>query len=236
MSKIGILLLMALIAVAFSQDKKTKAADSARLSNYQDSISYVLGRDVGSQLKKFDTNIHINQFVMGMEHAMSGVKSQIDSLKADSIRQAFAAKVQEKVIKDEQALAEKNKKVSDDFLALNKKKQGVVTSKSGLQYKILEKGKGPKPTMNDSVMLTYKGMFIDSTIFDSTTTMQPVPLNLQKTIPGLSEGLQLMSEGAHYQFFIPPELGYGPQGAPPVIPPNSVLIFDVTLSKILSKK
>ncbi len=222
--------------IAFSQEKKSKAADTAHLSNYQDSISYVLGRDVGSQLKKFDTNIRIGQFVMGMEHAMSGVKSQIDSVKADSIRQVFAAKVQEKVIKDEQVLAEKNKKVSDDFLAQNKKKQGIETTKSGLQYKVVEKGKGPKATKSDSVMLTYKGMFIDSTIFDSTTTIQPVPLNLQKTIPGLSEGLQLMSEGAHYQFFIPPELGYGTQGAPPVIPPNSVLIFDVTLSKILGKK
>jgi FKBP-type peptidyl-prolyl cis-trans isomerase len=226
------ILLTATFAVA--QEKQSEA-DTTKLSDPQDSISYILGRDVGSQLKKFDAKIRMNQFVLGMDQALAGTKSLIDSAKADSIRQSFATRVQEKVMKDEQALAEKNKKISDDFLAQNKKAKGVQVTKNGLQYKVLEKGKGPKPTATDSVMVTYKGMFLDNTVFDSTTGSQPVALNLQRTIPGLAEGVQLMSEGARYRFFVPPELGYGPQGAPPVIPPNSLLIFDVTLSKVLGK-
>ena len=221
-------------AVVVAQEKKTDA-DTTKLSDYQDSISYILGRDVGSQLKKFDTKIRMNQFVLGMEQALTGTKSTIDSTKSDSIRQSFAAKIQEKVMKDEQALSEKNKKASIDFLTQNKKKPGIETTKSGLQFKVLEKGKGPKPTMNDSVMVTYKGMFMDGVVFDSTSGKEPVPLNLQRTIPGLVEGVQLMSEGARYRFFVPSELGYGPQGAPPVIPPNSLLIFDMTLNKIIGK-
>jgi FKBP-type peptidyl-prolyl cis-trans isomerase FklB len=224
--------LTATIAVA---QEKQSGADTTKLLDSQDSISYILGRDVGSQLKKFDAKIRMNSFVLGMDQALAGAKSLIDSTKADSIRQSFATKVQEKVMKDEQALAEKNKKASDDFLVKNKKLKGIETTKSGLQYKVLEKGKGPKPTSNDSVMVTYKGMFMDSTVFDSTTGNQPVPLNLQRTIPGLVEGLQLMREGARYRFFVPPELGYGAQGAPPVIPPNSLLIFDVTLNKVPGK-
>jgi FKBP-type peptidyl-prolyl cis-trans isomerase len=232
----GKILCGVLLSVSFvvAQEKQS-GADTTKLSNYQDSISYILGRDVGSQLKKFDTRIQMNSFVQGMEQALAGAKSVIDSTKADSIRQSFALKVQEKVMKDEQVLAEKNKKASDDFLAKNKKAKGIKTTKSGLQYEVLEKGKGPKPTATDSVLVSYKGMFLDSTVFDSTSGSQPVPLNLQRTIPGLAEGVQLMREGARYRFFVPPELGYGSQGAPPVVPPNSLLIFDVTLSKVPEK-
>lgn len=232
----GIVLFGVLLTATFvvAQEKQGKT-DTTKLSDYQDSVSYILGRDVGSQLKKFDTKIRMNSFVQGMEQALVGAKSVIDSTKSDSIRQSFATKVQEKVMKDELALAEKNKKASDDFLAQNKKAKGVEVTKSGLQYKVLEKGKGPKPTATDSVMVTYKGMFLDNTVFDSTSGSLPVPLNLQKTIPGLAEGVQLMSEGAKYRFFVPPELGYGPQGAPPVIPPNSLLIFDVKLNNVPGK-
>lgn len=229
---VGILLTVAVI----SAQEKPSGTDTTKFSDYQDSISYILGRDVGSQLKKFDTKIRMNHFIQGMAQALEGTKSAIDSTKADSIRQSFASKVQEKIVKDEQVIAEKNKKASDEFLSQNKKKKGIETTKSGLQYKVVEKGKGPKPSPNDSVLVTYKGMFMDNVVFDSTTGMQPVPLNLQRTIPGLMEGVQLMSEGAKFRFFVPPELGYGPQGAPPVIPPNSMLIFDVTLNKILGKK
>jgi FKBP-type peptidyl-prolyl cis-trans isomerase len=230
-----VLVIILLIAVAFCEETKNKN-DITRLTDYTDSISYMLGRDVGSQLKKFGAEIHMKHFVSGMEQALSGTKSIIDSVRTDSIRQAFASKVQEKVTTDEQILAEKNKKVSEEFFVQNKKKPGVETSKSGLQYKVLEKGKGQKPTINDSVLVMYKGMFTDGNVFDSTVANKPVPLYLQRTIPGLAEGLQMMSVGAKYRFFVPPELGYGTQGAPPVIPPNSVLIFDITLSKIIGTK
>ncbi len=228
-------LLSVIVAFAIAQGNKN-GKNNAPLSNYQDSISYILGRDVGSQLRKFDTKIQISQFVKGLEQALSNSKSEIDSLKSDSMRQTFATKVQEKAMKEEQALAEKNKKASDDFLTQNKKKSGVKTTSSGLQYQVLEKGKGAKPTLNDSVMVIYKGMLSDNKVFDSTPNNNPVPLYLNKTIPGLAEGIQLMSEGAKYRFFVPPELAYGPQGAPPVIPPNSMLIFEITLDKVLKGK
>lgn len=218
-----------------AQESKAKA-DTTKLSDYQDTVSYILGRDVGGQIKKFGTDIRIPQFVNGLKAAIAGSKSIIDSLKSDSIRQAFAAKIQENMAKEEQALANENQKKSKDFLDKNKKNSGIQTTASGLQYKVVKKGNGPKPAMTDSVMVTYKGMLQDGAVFDSTPSNQPVPLQLQRTIPGLAEGIQLMNEGATYKFFVPPELAYGPQGAPPRIPPNAVLVFDVTLSKVMGVK
>jgi FKBP-type peptidyl-prolyl cis-trans isomerase len=133
-------------------------------------------------------------------------------------------------------LSATNSKVSDEFLKKNKKRPEVKTTSSGLQYIQIKKGKGPKPVQTDSVKVSYKGMLLDSTVFDSTTSSSPAILDLNRIIPGLAEGLQLMNVGSKYRFFVPPDLGYGMQGAPPAIPPNSVLIFDITLEDIIGKE
>ncbi len=124
---------------------------------------------------------------------------------------------------------EQNKKEGAAFLAENAKKPGIVTTPSGLQYQVLSEGTGIKPDAKDSVTVNYKGALISGSEFDSGDGIT-FPLN--GVIPGWTEGLQLMKEGAKYRFFIPPELGYGESGAGRIIPPNATLVFDVELVKV----
>ena len=121
------------------------------------------------------------------------------------------------------------------FLAENGKKPGVVTTSSGLQYKVLQEGQGAKPSARGEVEVHYKGSLTNGTVFDSSYDRgEPISFLLTQVIPGWAEGVQLMSPGAKYEFYIPFELAYGPQGIPGVIPPYSTLIFEVELLKVYS--
>ena len=121
------------------------------------------------------------------------------------------------------------------FLAENAKKPGVVTTTSGLQYKVLREGEGAKPSKQGEVEVHYKGTLIDGTVFDSSYERgESISFLLNQVIPGWSEGVQLMSQGAKYEFYIPPDLAYGAKGVPGVIPPNATLIFEVELLKVYS--
>ena len=129
--------------------------------------------------------------------------------------------------------AAKGKKAGATFLAENAQKQGVTETKSGLQYQVLSPGKGAKPGPRSEVTVHYKGTLTDGTQFDSSYDRgEPATFALGRVIAGWTEGLQLMGVGAKFRFFIPPDLGYGERGAPPEIPPHSVLIFDVELLKV----
>lgn len=122
-----------------------------------------------------------------------------------------------------------------NFLAENAKKPGVVTTPSGLQYKVLQEGAGEKPSGRGEVEVHYRGKLIDGTVFDSSYDRgESISFLLTQVIPGWSEGVQLMSPGAKYEFYIPFELAYGPKGIPGVIPPYSTLIFEVELLKVYS--
>ena len=129
------------------------------------------------------------------------------------------------------AEAKKNLEAAMEFMKKNASKKGVISTASGLQYKVIKKGTGPQPTANDRVKVNYTGTLIDGTVFDSSKERGPAEFGLKQVIPGWTEGLQLMHEGATYQFFIPPDLAYG-AGGTHGIPPNSVLIFDVDLLKV----
>ena len=121
------------------------------------------------------------------------------------------------------------------FLAENAKKPGVTTTASGLQYRVLNEGSGAKPSAQGEVEVHYKGTLIDGKGFDSSYERgEPISFLLNQVIPGWSEGVQLMSQGAKYEFYIPVDLAYGPQGIPGVIPPYSTLIFEVELLKVYS--
>lgn len=206
------------------------------LNDYFDSLSYVLGRDIGAQLKEIGATVRIPAFNEGIRQALQGESAILDSTSIDSIRRRFAEYIKEQMTQKEQQLATTNREASQKFLESNKKLQDVKTTSSGLQYKILNKTKGISPSATDSVIVLYKGSLIDGAIIDSTPSSQPATLDLSKTIPGLTEGIQLMSIGSKYRFFIPPELAYGSMGAPPAIPPESVLIFDIELIDIPGKK
>jgi FKBP-type peptidyl-prolyl cis-trans isomerase len=208
----------------------------ALLGDYFDSLSYVLGRDIGNQLKEIGATVKLPAFNEGIRQALQGETPILDSSSIDGIRKRFAEYIKGQMAEKEQELAKNNRAATQKFLAENKKSEGVKTTSSGLQYKVLQKGKGTSPSATDSVTVLYRGSLIDGTVIDSTSMNQPATLDLSRTIPGLTEGIQLMSRGAKYRFFIPPELAYGQMGAPPVIPPESVLIFDIELVDIPGKK
>jgi FKBP-type peptidyl-prolyl cis-trans isomerase len=124
-----------------------------------------------------------------------------------------------------------------DFLAANKERSGVTTTASGLQYEVLKPGEGDSPVASDTVAVHYEGKLLDGTVFDSSYQRgEPAVFRLDQVIPGWTEGVQLMKPGAKYRFTIPPELGYGPEGAGGVIPPNAVLQFDVELLAIAPRQ
>jgi len=230
------IMLVTFILTVYGSIQSQSKSKKIDLRNYQDSLSYIIGRDVGAQLKELETTVAISPFSLGVEQALEGTPSLIDSVRADSIRRKFSMEVQEKLSRKQAQLAEENLKKSESFLAANKKKPNVKTTPSGLQYVIINKGKGDRPSQTDSVRVDYKGMLLDSTVFDSTMAGNPVSSDLGRVIPGLSEGIQLMNVGSKYRFFLPPDLAYGPSGAPPAIPPNAVLIFDITLHEIIGKE
>jgi FKBP-type peptidyl-prolyl cis-trans isomerase FklB len=135
-----------------------------------------------------------------------------------------------------QAAGETNRKQGEAFLAANKSKEGVVTLPSGLQYKVLKQGTGPKPVPSDSVVCNYRGTLIDGTEFDSSYKRgEPATFPVDHVIKGWTEALQLMPAGSKWQLFIPPELAYGEKGAGADIGPNATLIFEVELISVLGK-
>jgi FKBP-type peptidyl-prolyl cis-trans isomerase FklB len=144
---------------------------------------------------------------------------------------------QKEVMAKQAEVAKKNKAEGEAFLAENKKKEGVKTTASGLQYKVIKPGKGKKPKSSDTVTVNYRGTLIDGTEFDSSYKRgQPATFQVSGVIPGWTEGLQLMEEGAKWQLFIPSNLAYGERGAGGVIGPNATLIFEVELLSIQEKK
>ena len=215
-------LLLALSSTAF-------AAESA-LKSDQEKISYVMGFQIGHQLKQQGLNdIDINTFSRAIQDALSNNPPQLDMQEAQAVMQKF----QQQKAEEQQKLADKNAEAGKAFLATNKDKPGVVTTESGLQYKVVKAGSGKKPAATDNVTVHYTGTLIDGTEFDSSHKRgQPATFQLDRVIPGWTEVLQLMEEGAKWQVFIPSELAYGPRGPSPVIGPNSTLLFDIELIKV----
>jgi FKBP-type peptidyl-prolyl cis-trans isomerase FklB len=167
---------------------------------------------------------------------LAGNKSAISD---DEAKAALTA-VQNDVRKTQEAkiqvIGEENKKEGDAFLAANKSKEGVVTLPSGLQYKILQEGSGPKPTASDSVVCNYRGTLLNNTEFDSSYKRgQPATFPVGQVIHGWTEALQLMPVGSKWQLFVPPDLAYGTRGAGPDIGPNATLVFEVELLSIQGK-
>ncbi len=193
-------------------------------------FSYAIGMDIGRSLKRIGTKIDLAAFDAGVEAVINGKKPRLDAKEAAAAKQAVFKKQQEKFMAARKAEAEKNRKAGADFLAANAKKPGVKVTASGLQYRVLRKGTGPRPRATDRVRVNYEGRLIDGTVFDSSYKRgQPVTFPLNRVISGWTEGLQLMPVGSKYRLFLPPKLAYGAQGAGRRIGPESTLIFDVEL-------
>ncbi len=210
-----------------------------------DKVSYFIGTDLASTFKRLGFELKPELLVEGVKDTLAGKKDgkyTQEELQAamETVQQAMMAKQREEMMKmqEEAAKAEaelaksgpKNKEAGEKFLAENKKKDGVKTTDSGLQYEILKKVDGPKPKATDVVTVHYHGTLIDGSVFDSSVDRgEPIQLPLNRVIPGWTEGVQLMSVGSKFRFFIPSNLAYGDQTQPPKIGPNSTLIFEVEL-------
>ena len=203
------------------------------LRNQKDKISYVIGMDIGNNLKRQSLDIDPKILAKGIQDVLSGAKSLLTQ---QEIRETLAAFQKERVAKQEQ-VAMKNKKEGESFLAENKKKADVKTLPSGLQYKVIKAGTGKKPKINDTVTTHYRGTLIDGTEFDSSYRRgQPASFPVSGVIRGWTEALQLMEEGAKWQLFVPSNLAYGERGTGGVIGPNATLIFEIELISVQEKK
>jgi len=208
------------------------AAEKPELKDQKDKESYSLGYQFGQGLKAQGLDINLEAYSSGIKDALSGTNPQLSQEEIQKTISEIQKRVMAAREKGLKEVTAKNLSESKIFLEENKKKEGIKTLPSGLQYKVLTEGSGKTPRATDQVTVNYKGTLINGSEFDNSYKRgNPTTFQLGKVIKGWMEALQLMKEGSKWQLFIPPELGYGERGAGPV-PPNSVLIFEVELLAI----
>jgi FKBP-type peptidyl-prolyl cis-trans isomerase len=202
----------------------------------KDKVSYALGMNIGANLHRQSIEVDPNLVRQGLEDALAGGKTLLSEDEARATLTELQSDIRKKQQEKMQQAGEANKKEGDAFLAANKAKDAVVTLPSGLQYKILTSGTGPKPTASDSVVCNYRGTLIDGKEFDSSYKRgQPATFPVSGVIKGWTEALQLMPVGSKWQLVIPSDLAYGERGTGADIGPNAVLIFEVELLSIQDK-
>ena len=222
-------------AAKSGQPAAAKKPDAFELKTDKDKASYAIGMNIGQNLRKQSEVIDATVVQRGMKDALAGDKTLMTEEEAKAALMTLQVSMRKKQEEQVQQMAETNKKDGDAFLAENKTKAGVVTLPSGLQYKILSEGTGPKPTAADSVICNYKGTLLDGTEFDSSAKHGgPATFPVTGVIKGWTEALQLMPVGSKWQLFVPSDLAYGQRGAGGGIAPNSTLIFEVELVSIKS--
>ncbi|MBN1551045.1 FKBP-type peptidyl-prolyl cis-trans isomerase [bacterium] len=204
------------------------------LDTEKDKISYSLGADMGKNFKMQNIDIDVDVFARGLEDAINDREMLMSDTDIQKTRMDYYRKMREDRQQRSMALSKENKEKGEAFLAENKKKEGVVTTETGLQYKIITEGSGERPKLTDKVKCHYRGTLIDGTEFDSSISRgEPATFPVNGVIPGWTEALQKMSPGAKWELYIPSELAYGERGAGPKIGPNETLIFEVELLEIL---
>jgi len=216
-----------LTACSGPQESKDKKIE---LESFNDKISYVLGMDMGSSLKQIGTEINLEAMYKGIEDTLNDSELMLGPEETETLKQEFSQKLQQDYEKRIKETGDKNLAEGNAFLEENKKKEGVVTTESGLQYKVMVEGEGALPSSTDKVKVHYRGTLINGKEFDSSYGRgEPVTFQLDSVIPGWVEGLQLMKVGSKYQLFIPSALSYGEREVGPDIGPNTTLIFEVEL-------
>lgn len=226
MSK-GLWILMALIIGPGGATAQLKPV------NDQDKTSYAIGVDIGRSFKMQGASVNADMLAQGMKDAMAGKGLAM----SDSACEAFVMKFQETLASRQSEMAamasSENRKAGEAFLAENKTKPGVVALPSGLQYKVIKEGSGTRPKATDEVTVHYKGTLLNGEMFDSSYDRgEPTSFPLNRVIKGWTEGLQLMSVGSKYEFYIPSDLAYGDRQMGPKIMPGSLLIFEVELLEV----
>jgi FKBP-type peptidyl-prolyl cis-trans isomerase FklB len=223
-------------AAKAGQAPAAKSQSASALTTQKGKASYAIGLNIGKSLHKDSVDVDPNILAQGLRDGLAGGTPLLTDDEMKAAMNALQADLRKRQEESMQQAGEANKKEGEAFLAANKAKEGVVTLPSGLQYKILKEGTGPKPTSSDSVVCNYRGTLLNSMEFDSSYKRgQPATFPVGQVIHGWTEALQLMPVGSKWQLFIPSELAYGPRGAGPDIGPNATLIFEVELLSIQGK-
>lgn len=208
------------------------AAETGTLKTPKEKLSYVIGTQIGNDLKSQSIDVDPVLVSRGLQDLLLGKGLLVSDQEAKDIIAAFSKERAGKMVEERKKLGDKNKQEGVAFLAENKKKEGVKTLPSGLQYKVIKEGTGKTPKATDTVVTQYKGTLIDGKEFDSSYKRgEPATFPVNGVIRGWTEALQLMKEGSTWQLVVPPELAYGDQGAGP-IGPNATLIFEVELVSV----
>ena len=202
-----------------------------------DKLSYALGMSMGHNFKGTGIKtLNSADFAAGVASVYDGVKPEMTFDEAKRIVNEYFAKLEAEMQAEAAKQGEVNRKNGEAFLSENAKREGIKVTESGLQYEVLESGKGDSPKASDNVEVHYAGKLIAGTVFDSSVERGvPASFGVTQVIPGWVEALQLMHEGDKWRLYIPSDLAYGPNGAGGVIGPNMTLIFDVELLRVIKK-
>ena len=227
---------------AISMLAQANAATSNQLKTSTDKFSYLVGLNIGKTFKKQSIQVNPNQMLKGLQDGISGAKPLLDSTQQKQVMMQYQQKIQQQQQQQQQAAkeqtAEKQEAVTDAkagklFLQTNKAKKGIITTISGLQYKVLTAGKGTPPAATDKVTVNYEGTLVDGTIFDSSYKRgKPLTFAVDGVIRGWTEALEKMRPGATWMLYIPAKLAYGSRAMGKLIPPNSTLVFKVNLISV----
>ncbi|MFW2161482.1 FKBP-type peptidyl-prolyl cis-trans isomerase [Acinetobacter beijerinckii] len=193
------------------------------------SYGYLMGKGSAETLK----DLNIETFIQGLQEAVNGKAPSLTDEDMAKVLNQYKKRLEAKQLVEFQELAQKNDQAGKSFLAENAKKSDITTTKSGLQYQVLQQGTGKSPKATSTVKVNYEGRLLDGTVFDSSIARNhPVDFKLNQVIAGWTEGVQTMKEGGKSRFFIPSTLAYGEVGAGDAIGPNSTLIFDIELLEV----
>lgn len=220
------------IAVALSFN----FAHAASLSSTEQKASYAIGVDLATNLQNQGIDIEVDSFLLGLEDSLKSNGLKLTNEQMAEALEAFRASLQAKQQAEQKTLAEQNQKEGEAFLEKNKDKSDIKTLDSGLQYRVIEEGKGSHPTEDDTIIAHYKGTLLDGTEFDSSYNRNaPIEFKLNNVILGWQEALKLMKPGSKWEIFVPANLAYGTRGAGKVIGPNQTLVFEIHLISTAAK-
>jgi len=228
-----------MVSLSCGADEKETPTPKPKLETSSKKFSYIMGMNVINALKKLDTKIDLDAFLHGVKDSYSGNASLLSPDQIAEVKKEISKNEKQKQQEKIEVIAKKNFEEGKRFLAENNKKEGVITTESGLQYKMIKEGTGQYPKPGDIVSINYRGTTIDGKEFDNSYKRgQPTKVRVKEVLPGWTEALQKVKEGSKFEIYVPPHLGYGSRyaGVGGIVGPKSTLIFEVELLGIENPK